>query len=914
MEYTIKNINSIDKIELPIKKFYGRDLTSKKEQNSIGKKRKRKKKLHILRKIFVFLLGLFFLFCFLGLGMVKGILDSTPPLESFHFGATAFATHIKDKNGEVIDTLVQAGSNREAVTILEANLNELTEEKRADIDDYIPEILVNAFVAIEDERFWEHDGIDLKSIGRAIMGVINSDSSKGGGSTITQQLIKNKIFIDSTSTEKGFEKYVRKIQEQYIALQYESNNGMTDQKLLGAATSDSDDKEEIQREKLKIKQQIIVDYLNLINLGANTLGVKVAAKRYFGKKLKDLTISEAAVIASITKNPTKNNPITHPDNNKKRQQQVLKNMFNQHYITEEEYKEAINDDVYSRIQNNEVKVENTNKVYTYFTESVIDQLMDDLQKRLGYTETLARNLLYSGGLEVMTTMDPTIQAVVDAEINNDSNYKVKKYAIDYRLSIRHSDDTQTHYSQVDVQNYHINTLKNKKYDGLFATKEVADQYINSFKDSVLKDGDSIAGETLNYHLEPQCSFVMINQNTGEVVALSGGRGEKTVSRSLNRATNSRRQPGSTFKVISSFAPALELYNKTLATTYYDSEYVYKNKTFKNWYSKGYLGFQNIRAGIVYSLNIIAVRCLMETVTPEVGIKFAKSLGISSLDDVNDAAPALALGGLTYGVTNMELTNAFATIANGGTYQAPKLYTKVYNHDGKLILDNTTQTTTKVLSKENAYLLTSAMADSMVGGKAFSSSYMNVTPTSTRAKFKGQDLAGKSGTTTNNNDVWFVGYSPYYTAGIWGGCDENQSLYDSKAKINNGGTSFHKDIWKKIMQTVHSSLKTAEFEKPASLVTRKVCRKSGLIANVGCSLDLRGDCTYSEYFMDGTQPRKKCDMHNADGTFNMPNKYKDVVSDDTLYIKPTVDVVPIITETDTSVTTNDSISPVIVSPR
>lgn len=185
---------------------------------------------------------------------------------------------------------------------------------------------------------------------------------------------------------------------------------------------------------------------------------------------------------------------------------------------------------------------------------------------------------------------------------------------------------------------------------------------------------------------------MVNHNTGEVVALSGGRGEKTVSRSLNRATVTKRQPGSTFKVLSAFAPALELYNKTLATTYYDSEYVYKNrninKTFKNWYSSGYLGFQNIRAGIVYSLNIIAVRCLMETVTPEVGIRFAKRLGITSLDEVEDANPAAALGGLTYGVTNYELTSAFAAIANEGNYRKPVLYTKVYDHYGKVILDNT----------------------------------------------------------------------------------------------------------------------------------------------------------------------------------------------------------------------------------
>ena len=856
MDYIFKKSNSgnIKSIPLPKREFEGRDLNTAKPV----KKRKRKKKLHILRKILIAIFGLSLLMIFLGLGMVKGILDSTPPLTSFHFGPTAFATKILDRNGNVIDTLVQEGSNREAVKFSD-----------------IPENLVNAFVAIEDERFWEHSGIDLKSIARAIYGVIKSDSSRGGGSTITQQLIKNSVF-DSAQNEKGFEKYVRKLQEQYIALQYESQAEMS---------------------KKEIKEQIITDYLNTIYLGANTLGVKVAAKKYFDKELSELTLSEDAVIASITKNPSKNNPITHPENNKRRQQQTLKNMRDLNYITEEEYEAAINDDVYNRIKNIDVKSENTISVYTYLTESVIDQLQNDLVKRLGYTQTLANNLLYSGGLRIETTMDPDIQNIVDTEVNSEANYTVKKYAIDYRLSIHHSNDTQTHYSQIDVQNYHIDVLKNKKYDGLFASKDAAQQFVNSFKDYIIKDGDTILAETLNFILEPQVSFVMINHNNGEVVALSGGRGQKTVSRSLNRATNTKRQPGSTFKVISSFAPALELYNKTLATTYYDSEYEYKignnTKIFKNWYSSGYLGFQNIRAGIVYSLNIIALRCLMETVTPEVGVRFAKKLGISSIDDTEDANPALALGGLTYGVSNIELTGAFAAIANAGNYQTPILYTKVYDHYGNVILDNTKNKPVRVMSKENAYLLTSAMSDSMVSGKAFSSATMNITPTSTRAWFKGQAVAGKSGTTTNNNDIWFVGFTPYYTAGIWGGCDENQPLQDTRRKINNGGTSFHKTIWRRIMLTLHTKLAKAEFEKPPAIITRKVCRKSGLLATSGCEHDLRGDASYYEYFIDGTQPRTRCNIHTEYGTINMPKRFEGLVTDDSIYVLPKDQVVPII---------------------
>ena len=856
MEYILKQSKSrsIKSIPLPKREFKGRDVDAKKAP----KKRKKKRSFHIFRKILVALFGIGLLCMFLGLGMVKGILDSTPPLTSFHFGPTAFATKIMDRNGNTMDTLVQEGSNREAVKFSD-----------------IPEVLVNAFVAIEDERFWEHSGVDFRSIARAIYGVIKSDSSRGGGSTITQQLIKNSVF-DAAQNEKGFEKYVRKLQEQYIALQYESQADMS---------------------KKEIKEQIMTDYLNTIYLGANTLGVKVAARKYFDKELSELTISEAAVIASITKNPTKNNPITHPENNKIRQRQTLKNMRDLNYITVDEYNEAINDDVYSRIQNVEVKNESVVSVYSYFTEAVIDQLQTDLVKRLGYTQSLANNLLYSGGLRVETTMDPEIQKIVDAEISSESNYDAKKYSIDYRLSIHHSDDTQTHYSQIDVENYHVKTLKNKKYDGLFKTKDLADQYINSFKDYAIKESDTVLAESLNYILEPQASFVMINHNTGEVVALSGGRGEKTVSRSLNRATNSKRQPGSTFKVVTSFAPALELYNKTLATTYYDSEYVYKvgntTKTFKNWYSSGYLGFQNIRAGIIYSLNIIALRCLMETVTPEVAIKYAKRLGITSLDETQDANPALALGGLTYGVTNLELTNAFATIASGGNHHEPILYTKVYDHYGNVILDNTKNKPDRVMSKGNAYLLTSAMAASMVGGKAFSSGSMNITPTSTRAHFDGMAVAGKSGTTTNNNDLWFVGFTPYYTAGIWGGCDENQSLQDTKRGINNGGTTFHKNIWRRIMSTVHSTLPREEFERPNGLITRKVCRKSGLLATEGCEHDPRGNATYEEVFIDGTQPRRSCDMHTAIGLMNIPSRYEDLETDDSKVAAQSLDVIPIV---------------------
>ena len=841
--------------------------------NKKSRKKNTKKKLHILRKLFFTLLAIIIIGIFFGLGVIKGILDSTPTVNMSAFTRVHSATIIYDRNGNETDKLVTSGSNRIIASSSE-----------------IPEHVKNAFVAIEDEDFWKHHGIDLNSIGRAIYGVLSSDSSLGGGSTITQQLVKNAIF-DAGLNEKGFEKFIRKLQEIYIALIYEAQGS----RALESLNSDTISYLSNNQSQYEIKNEILTNYLNIINLGANTLGVKMASIRYFNKDIKDLTISEAAVLASISKNPTKFNPITHPDENARRRKQVLSKMLKNKYITQQEYDVALADDIYSKIDyNNIVTDTQRTKVYSYFTDALISQVEKDLDEyyiKLGENsktsrQQLVNSLLYSGGLRIYTTLDQNIQDIVDKHINTESNYEVKKYSIDYRLSVVHSDDTQSNYSQINIDDYEKNTIKNKKYTGIFTSKQEADNVINAFKKYVVKDSDEVIGETVNYVLEPQVSFVVLDHKTGEVLAINGGRGEKKLSRTLNRAYDTKRQPGSTFKVLSCFAPALEWFNKSLATTYYDSEYFYKEKQFKNWYTKGYLGFQNIRAGIVYSLNIIAIRCIMETVTPEKGIEFAQKLGITTLTK-EDYNPASALGGLTNGVSNLELTNAFSAIANEGIFNKYKFYTKITKIDERnnnqeiVIIDNSKNQGTKVLSKENAFLLTDAMKDSMISHKCYSGS-ISVTSTSTRAHFQGMSLAGKSGTTTNNKDVWFIGYSPYYTAGVWGGCDDNQSLEDSKNKINNGGTKYHKNIWRKIMQDLHKDKKDIGFTKPSSIVSKSVCRKSGLIATDGCKNDLRGNCSYTEYFVDGYQPTKKCTFHNINGTVNIPNKYQGLVTDDTPY--------------------------------
>ena len=789
------------------------------------------------------------LFCFVaslflgasfGYGLFRGILDSAPDIHKIHVGPTSYATKIYDKKGNLMSTLVTEGSNRERVSYEE-----------------LPKDMINAFVAIEDERFWRHNGIDFRSILRAVRGVVSDDSSAGGGSTITQQLLKNNVFGGGLHEGK-FEKYVRKIQEQYLALELEDQPGL---------------------DKKEIKKSILTEYLNTINLGANTLGVKVAARRYFNKAVSELSLSESTVIAAITKNPSKLNPITHPENNAVRRKQVLHNMLSQGYIDESRYQEALNDPVYERIQNVNLVTQGEDKPYSYYTDELTEQVVDALVERLGYKKEDATKLLYSGGLTIYANQDPDLQAIVDQEINNPENYDTAKYSISWRYTLQHEDGTIVNFSEKDIEKY-LKEGKGISFNGLYTSKDQANKRIEEFKEKVTVDSDRILGETVDYVLEPQASFVLMDPHTGEVLALTGGRGEKKQSKTLNRASNVLRQPGSTFKIITSFAPAIDLYGATLASTYYDSEYTLGNKTFKNWYSGGYLGFQSIRDGIVYSLNIVAVRCLMETVKPERGYQYAESLGITSLvkDDEN---PALALGGLTRGVSNLELTQAFSAIANGGELEKAKFFSKIVDQDGKVLIDTTEDKPTQVMKASTAYLLTDAMKESMESNRAFASD-VRVSSTSTRAHFDGMSQAGKSGTTSNNRDIWFIGYTPYYIGGVWGGCDDNQVLKDAKTGEYNGGTGFHKDIWRKIMTKIHEGKTDPGFSKPEDIVEAQVCRKSGKLPTSGCYQDYRGSAVITELFAKGTVPTEKCTYHTSWGAMLVPENLRDLDTDDHYY--------------------------------
>ncbi|MDO5406122.1 MAG: transglycosylase domain-containing protein [Eubacteriales bacterium] len=788
---------------------YGKHATEKKIQAAGSKAGKYTTRicLSFLKTGFVLCLFCVLVLVSVGAGMLFGILDGTPELNVDSIVPIGYATTVYDSAGNLTDTLVTTGSNREEATYEE-----------------LPQDLIDAFVAIEDSRFWQHNGIDLRSISRAAVGVLTGEN-RGGGSTITQQLIKNNVFNGGRETSFGA-KLERKLQEQKLALQLTKS---MDRKL------------------------ILTNYLNTINLGSNTLGVKVAAKRYFNKELSDLTLSECTVIAGITQNPSRLNPISGQEANEEKRKVILQYMFEQGYITKEEQEEALADDVYSRIQNVDLASRESTTPYSYFTDELTQQVKDTLMEKLGYTDTQAHNLLYSGGLQIYTTQDPKIQAIVDEEVNNPENYSATRYSIEYRLSVTHADGTTEHFNEDHIRRWHKSELRDG-YDSLYDTEEQIQADIDAYKAYLLKDTDTIIGEKLTKTLQPQASFVIMDQKTGQVKAISGGRGAKTANLTLNRATNTKRQPGSAFKVITAFAPALDTCGATLGTVYYDSIYTVGSKTFSNWYSQGYLGYSSIRDGIIYSMNIVAVRTLMETVSPQLGVEYAENFGITTLTD-NDLNAATALGGITDGVTNLELTAAYASIANDGVYTRPIFFTKILDHDGKILIDNEPETH-RVLKDSTAFLLTDAMKDSMASNRKFARAGVNVNSTSTRANIPGMSNAGKSGTTTANNDIWFVGYTPYYTAGVWGGCDWNQKLSGK-----NGGTSFHKDIWRKIMTRVHEGLSDPGFPVPDSIETAEICRKSGKLAVPGvCSADPRGNAVYTEYFAKGTVPTEVCNTH------------------------------------------------------
>ena len=552
---------------------YGKKSVSKKRNSLISRTAMMGKRAHVsfIRVLFISLIALCVIVGCLGIGAFRGIIDNAPDVDDVDISPLGYATFLYDGDGNQLRKLTAPSSNRLPVSI-----------------EQIPVDLQHAVVAIEDERFYEHNGIDVRGILRAFVKNITSGGLSEGASTITQQLLKNNVFTNWTKESTWLERFTRKFQEQYLAIQIEK--------------------------KINDKNVILENYLNTINLGAGAYGVQAAARQYFNKDVWDLNLSECATLAGITQNPTQFNPIEHPEANAKRRKEVLDHMLDQQYITQEQYDQVINDDIYTQIQAAQAQnSESADTIYSYFEDELIDQVINDLMNIKGYTRTQAQNLVYSGGLKIYTTQDQHIQSILDEEYANPENYPENvQYALDYALTVTNPQGEEVNYSKEMLSLYFQN--EDPEFDLLFDSQEEAQSYVDRYKQSVLADGSKVVAERVNFAPQPQSSMSVIDQHTGYVKAIVGGRGKKTASLTLNRATDTTRQPGSTFKVVSTYAPALNEKGMTLATTFEDEPYNYPDGSPVENASRTYGGTTTIRKAIQNSVNVVAVKCL-EEVTP-----------------------------------------------------------------------------------------------------------------------------------------------------------------------------------------------------------------------------------------------------------------------------------------------------------
>ena len=768
---------------------YGKKKASKKQKQITSKSTMQGKRVtvRLLKAFILCVLAICIIGMIGGLIFVKRILDNSPEVTPDDVRPKGYTTIVYADDGATeLERFVEAGSNREYKSI-----------------DQIPVDLQHAFVAIEDERFYEHNGIDPQGILRAgIIGITSGDFSQGA-STLTQQLIKNNVFPDFVNEETFYDRLERKIQEQFLALDIE---------------------------KQMSKDEIMEAYLNTINLGQNTLGVQSASKRYFNKDVSELTLSECTVLAAITQNPSLYNPITNPEDNARRRTEVLNRMLDQGYIDQAAYDEAAADDVYTRIQAVNAAI-GEDSPYSYFIDALSEQVIDDLMSRLGYTESQAYNALYSGGLTIISTQNTTMQQICDEEMNNDANFPwLKEYGLSYALTVTRADGTIENYGSEAVQNYRASTYG---VDSAltFSSEEQARAMVEEWKATIAQEGDTY-DERITITPQPQASATIIDQATGQIKAMVGGRGAKETSQSLNRAyQGSRRQPGSCFKILATYAPALDTNQITLASVFDDKPWHYSNGTeFKNVGNR-YYGNVTVREAIAQSMNSVAVQTIQQ-IGPQLGYEYAKNnFSMSTLME-EDMYEPIALGGVN-GVYNYELCAAFASIANGGVYNTPTLYTKILDHDGNVLIENPTESH-QAVKDSTAALLTSAMESVVEEGSGSAAALDNM------------PVAGKTGTADNDKDIWFCGFTPYYTCAVWGG-------YDDPKSMTNIDTTFRFRIWKSIMSRIHAGLETKQFEMPTSVEQKTICTESGMLARPGCP-------SRTEYFATDNAPTETCTGH------------------------------------------------------
>lgn len=604
----------------------------------------------------------------------------------------------------------------------------------------IPSYLIEAFVSIEDERFWTHKGVDWKrTLGATFYFAIGKSSY--GGSTITQQLIKNVTGDDDVTIQ-------RKVKEIMTALELE---------------------------KELDKTEILEMYLNTIYLSEHCYGIQAAANAYFGKDVSELNLTECAALAAIPKYPYKYDPYVNPDNNKDRREDVLWKMHQLGKLTDEEYETALNTEL---VISDNVRTSATSATTSWYTDAVIEDTIDLLMEHAGVTETVASQMVYTGGLHIYTVMDPFVQDTLESYFENQENFP-----------------------------------------------------------------------RVNQGVQPEASMVVIDPDTGDILGLVGGRGEKTSSRILNYATQTKRSPGSSIKPVAVYGPALEYGVINYCSMINDSPVK------GNWpvnYPAGYRGPTPIYDAVARSVNTVSVRTLQK-LGLETSYDFVHNkLGMSSvigeyttksgqvLTDIN--LSALGLGGMNYGVTVRELTSAYQVFANKGVYTGNRTVIKILDSNGNVIVDNSGKADI-VMSEQNSYIMTKILQGVIsygTGSKMNVDAYVNV--------------AGKTGTTSDDCDRWFMGYTPHYIGGVWFGYAMPMSL-NGFSETRAPSLAIWDDIMAKLHQPMIDAGTIENFDEVDGVIRASICSKSGKLAGKSCDEGVRNG-----YFVSGNMPGSYCTEH------------------------------------------------------
>ena len=600
----------------------------------------------------------------------------------------------------------------------------------------MPENLRNAFIAVEDKRFYKHSGVDWLRTAKAVLNYFfKFDKSGYGGSTITQQLIKNVTGENEASPK-------RKMEEIFRAIDVES--------------------------KLS-KNEILEAYLNVIYMSQNCYGIGAAADLYFNKSVEELSLAECAALASIVQNPSKYDPYKNPENNTERRKTVLWLMHDQGYISKDEYECAVNEE----ISISPFVEQNRNSgIYSWYTEALLDDVSRDMAEKYGLKESAARNLILKGGFKIYSAIDKELQ--------------------DYAQGVYES-----YQAYIDNQG------------GTF----------------------------------PESSCVVIDPYTSDILAIVGGTGKKTGNLIFNRATVAKRPLGSVIKPLSVYAPGIEEGIFDYATVYDDTPLQLSNGTLWPRNSPDrYRGLMPISFALEHSVNTVAVKALRD-VTINVSKRYLRDFGININEKYDENDASLALGQLTNGESLLNVTNAYTAFVNGGYVSTPKTYLYVEDSYGNTVLEREDKKES-VISPQSAYIM-SMMLKGVVD---------NGTASNIRLKEK-IATAGKTGTTSNNEDKWFIGYTPYFTCGVWTGYDTPKAMYY--------GINPSTVIFDKIMEYAHRNIVFYEdFEMPNGVIESEFCFDSGCLPTQSCKTDIRGDRVMRGYFVYEKKPQNLCHVHKT----------------------------------------------------